>query len=100
MYIKRTDVNTRDNTRTKFKLMSKNTGKYLDSPLYRGGSLLDKLENNVQDRPTIYKTLYTCSDKGMSDIYRPTAMVAKILSANNNYMTLIIEMYSTYSSML
>ena len=81
--------------------MSKYTGKYLDSPLYRGDSLLDKLENNVQDRPTIYKTLYTCSDKGMSDIYRPTAMIAiYILSANNNYMTLIIEMYSTYSSML
>ena len=55
MYIKKNPINTRGrpNTKTKFKLMTKYTGKYLGSPLYRGSILWDKLEKEVQHLPTI-----------------------------------------------
>ena len=53
MYIKKNPINTRGNTKTKFKLMTKCTGKYLGSPLYRGSILWDKLEKEVQHLPTI-----------------------------------------------
>ena len=52
MYIKRTNVNTRGNRKIKFKLMTRCTGKYLGSPLYRGSELWDKLAKSIQDLPT------------------------------------------------
>ena len=52
-YIKCTRANTRGTVKTKFKLMSKCTSKYLNSPLYRGANLWDKLDKNVQDIPTL-----------------------------------------------
>ena len=55
MYIKRTNVNTRGNRKKKFKLMTKCSGKYLGSPLYRGSELWDKLAKSVQDLPTNLK---------------------------------------------
>ena len=48
-YVKRTNVNTRGNVKVKFKLMTKCSGKYLSSPLYRGSQLWDKLEKDTQD---------------------------------------------------
>ena len=53
MYIKEVNVNTRGNLKTKFRLMSKCSGKYLGGPLYRGSTLWDSLEKNVQDLPTL-----------------------------------------------
>ena len=53
VYIKQSNVNTRGNLKTKFRQMSKCSGKYLGSPLYRGSILWDKLDKNVQDLPTI-----------------------------------------------
>ena len=52
LYIKETDVNTRSNEKIKSKLTSKCSSKYLGSPLYRGSSLWDKLEKNVQELPS------------------------------------------------
>ena len=49
MYIKHVNINTRGNTKVKFKLMSKCTSKYLNSPLYRGANLWDGLDKNAQD---------------------------------------------------
>ena len=53
IYIKHTNVNTRGNVKIKFNLMTKCTGKYLNSPLYRGAALWDGLDKNVQDSPTL-----------------------------------------------
>ena len=50
-YIKKTNVNTRGNVKIKFKLMTKCSGKYLGSPLYRGSILWDELEKSTQDLP-------------------------------------------------
>ena len=47
------NINTRGNIRMKFKLMSKCTSKYLNSPLYRGATLWDRLDKNVQDLPSV-----------------------------------------------
>ena len=55
MYIKRTNMNTRGNCKIKFRLMSKCTGKYLGSPLYRGSILWDKLDKNVQEMLDVRK---------------------------------------------
>ena len=52
MYIKPVNVNTRGNTKKKFKLPSKCTSKYINSPLYRGSVLWDNLEKCVQDIPS------------------------------------------------
>ena len=55
MYIKQTDVNTGGNEKIKSKLTSKYikcSSTYLGSPLYRGSSLWDKLEKNVQELPS------------------------------------------------
>ena len=52
-YIKHTDVNTRGNVKKKFSLKTKCMHKYLNSPLYRGASLWDELDKNVQDLPTL-----------------------------------------------
>ena len=51
-YIKHTNVNTRGNAKTKFSLMARCTGKYLNSPLYIGAGLWDMLEKNIQDLPS------------------------------------------------
>ena len=53
MYIKRTNVNTRGNVKIKFKLMTRCSGKYLGSPLYRGSLLWDKLEKEIQNLPSV-----------------------------------------------
>ena len=52
MYIKPVNVNTRGNTKKRFKLPSKCTSKYKNSPLYRGSFLWDNLDKGVQDIPT------------------------------------------------
>ena len=52
-YVQKHDVNTRGNTKIKFRLMTKCSSKYLGSLLYRGTCLWDKLERNVQDLPYI-----------------------------------------------
>ena len=46
----KSDVNTRGNVKM-FKLMTKCSGKYLGSPLYRGSILWEKLEKATQDLP-------------------------------------------------
>ena len=53
VYIKETNVNTRGNSKTKFKLMTKCSSKYLGSPLYRGSILWDKLDKSTHDIPNI-----------------------------------------------
>ena len=52
-YIKKLNVFTRANVKTKFKLMTKCSSKYLGSPLYRGSILWDNLDKNTQDLPSI-----------------------------------------------
>ena len=52
LYIKPVNVNTRGNVKKKFKLLTKCTSKYLNSPLYVGAALGDNLDKNVQDMPT------------------------------------------------
>ena len=42
VYIKNIDVNTRGNVKTKLRLMTKCSSKYIGSPLYRGATLWDK----------------------------------------------------------
>ena len=49
IYIKETNVNTHRNRKIMFRLMSKCTGEFLGSPLYRDGILWDKLDKNVQE---------------------------------------------------
>ena len=51
MYIKNIHVNTRGNVKTKFKLMTKCSSKYLGSPLYRGATLWDNLDKDIQVLP-------------------------------------------------
>ena len=41
------------NDKVKFNLMSKCTGKYLNSPLYRDAALWDELGRNVQDQKIV-----------------------------------------------
>ena len=53
VYVKRTNVHTRGNVKIKFKLMSRCSGKYLSSPLYRGSQLWDKLDKTTQDLPNV-----------------------------------------------
>ena len=43
----------RGNCKIKFRLMTKRTGKYLNSPLYRGSILWDQLDENIQKSCTI-----------------------------------------------
>ena len=57
-FIKPANVNTRGNVKTKFNLMSKCTSKYLNSPLYRGATLWDKLDKTIQDVQSVPK--FTC----------------------------------------
>ena len=45
----------RGNCKIKFKLMSKCSGKYMNSPLYRGSILWDQLEESIQKSCTITK---------------------------------------------
>ena len=52
-YVNKTHVNTRGNVKIKFKLITKCSGKYLSSPLYRGSQLWDKLEKTTQDLPNV-----------------------------------------------
>ena len=52
-YIKRTNVNTRGNAKIKFKLMTRCSGKYLGSPLYRGSLLWDKIDKEIQYMPNV-----------------------------------------------
>ena len=52
-YIKRPNVYTRGNVKIKFKVMTKCSGKYLGSPLYRGAQLWDKLDKITQDLPNV-----------------------------------------------
>ena len=59
VYVKRTNVHTRGNVKIKFKLMSRCSGKYLSSPLYRGSQLWDKLDKTTQDLPNV--KLFTTS---------------------------------------
>ena len=49
--IKTVTVNT-GNEKRKFKLMTKCTSKYLNSPLYKGATLWDEFDKEVQDIPT------------------------------------------------
>ena len=47
-YIKKPVRALRGNIKVKFKLMSKCTGKYMNSPMYRGSTLWDTLRVNIQ----------------------------------------------------
>ena len=49
IYIMKNNVNTRANVKIKFRLMTKCSGKYLGSPLYRGSVLWDNLGKITQD---------------------------------------------------
>ena len=49
----KTNVNPRANVKIKFKLMTKCSGKYLGSPLYRGSMLWNNLDKTTQDLPTM-----------------------------------------------
>ena len=53
VYLKKTNVHSRGNRKVKFKLMTKCTSKYLNSPLYKGATLWDEIEKNIQDMPTL-----------------------------------------------
>ena len=43
----------RGNCKVKFKLMTRCSGKYMNSPLYRGSVLRDQLEEGIQKLPTV-----------------------------------------------
>ena len=51
--IRKNNVNTRANVKIKFHLMTKCSGKYLGSPLYRGSILWDNLDEITQDLPSM-----------------------------------------------
>ena len=53
IYIMKNNVNTRANVKIKFRLMTKCSGKYLGSPLYRGSVLWDNLDKITQDLPSM-----------------------------------------------
>ena len=58
----------RGNSKPKFKLMSKCSGKYINSPLYRGSILWDQLEENIQKSCTIKE--FTKAICGKNRVYK------------------------------
>ena len=61
-------VNTRGNIKTKFKLMTKCSSKYLNSPLYKGSLLWDSPTVEIQRLPTTLQFIRPTSD--MYRIYK------------------------------
>ena len=68
VYMKKSGVKTRRNVKRKFKLMTKCSSKYLNSPIYKGSILWDNLTVEIQSAPTML--LFTRMTKKMYANYR------------------------------